>query len=239
MKTKIALCVAFIFVAGNITVQAGDRISFGDKKETRKVAPFTELTLSVSADLHLTQGDEHRLVLEGDEDELSKVETEVRGGQLRIKYDSPFNFGKHDRITIHVTMKDIEGLGVAGSGKIEAVTSIEADVLELDLTGSGDIVIDNLKADELESEISGSGDIQVGGSRQLQKMECDITGSGDFDAEDLEAKEAEIEISGSGQCKVAVVERLDVEITGSGKVWYKGQAAINADISGSGEVESY
>ncbi len=239
MKAKFFMLTAGLFFAASILLQASAPGVSGDKKVDREVGPFTKLELSVAADLHLTQGDTHKLVLEGDEDDLEDIETEVRGGTLKIEHKKAFHFGSNDRITIYVTMKDIEELSVGGSGNIEAETPIRSGDIELNVSGSGEINIDELEASNAELSISGSGDIYLSGSKSLKSLECDISGSGELHADRLKAGTADLDISGSGGCKVHVTDELEVDISGSGKVRYKGQPRVNADISGSGDVESF
>ena len=239
MQTKITLLIAGLLVSFGLSANPYASSRSDDKKVTREVSPFTEISLSVAADLYFTQGDEFKLVLEGDDDELEKIETTVQGDVLKIKHNKPFSFGRTKRIKVYVTMKDVEGLTVSGSGKIEAQTAIRAEDLDLSLSGSGDIIIDNLEATHVEAGISGSGDIRLAGNTTLNSLECDITGSGDIDTEGLKAAKANIDISGSGSCRVHVTGKLDADITGSGKVRYRGNPLVNADISGSGRVESY
>lgn len=239
MKTNILMLIAGLLFSSFIFTQPVGEGYSADKKVEREVPPFTKLKLSVAANLYLKQGDTHSLVLEGDEDELEDIETEVRGGKLKIKHNKPFHFGSSKRITIYVTMKEIEGLSVAGSGKIEAETPIRAEDIELNVSGSGDINIDQLDASRLESAISGSGDMRLAGSNSLKALKCSISGSGDLNAANLKADRAEIKVSGSGNCKIHVSDKLNVSISGSGKVRYKGEPRVNANISGSGRVESY
>ncbi len=239
MKKNMLIGMAVLLFSSVLWTQAAGKVNVGDKKVTREVGPFTEIELSVAANLYLKQGNEHSLVLEGDEDELEEIETQVQGETLKIKHKKPFHFGSSKRITIYVTMKEIEELSVGGSGKIEAATPIQSEDLELNVSGSGDINIDELEASEVESSISGSGDIRLAGNKQVNTLDCNISGSGELHASGLKVGSAELSLSGSGGCKVYVTDELDVDISGSGKVRYKGEPLVNASISGSGRVESY
>src|SRR5882724_6360676 len=58
--------------------------AFAQTKETRDVGSFTKLSFRVPGKLVLKQGSTPSVVLEGDKDFLSKVETSVEGGRLTI-----------------------------------------------------------------------------------------------------------------------------------------------------------
>jgi hypothetical protein len=213
--------------------------SFGqDKKEKRDVSGFSEISVSISADVYISQGDKEELIIEGDEDALEEIETEVRGNELKIKYDGPFHFKSIEKVKVYVTAKEIEEINVSGSADLIAKTKISSREMDINVSGSGKIEIGDLETDEIEATISGSGNIFIGGSKAVSELDISISGSGDLDSENIEIKEAEINVSGSGGCKVHVTEELEVAISGSGKVYYKGSPMVNADISGSGKVKS-
>lgn len=224
------LAVCFIFATTSLQAQ--------NKKEERQVSGFSEISISVSADVYLSQGDEEKLVLEGDEDALEEIETEVRGDELKIKYKGTFHFGNIDKVKIYLTAKDISEINIAGSAKLEAKTKITASNLDFAVSGSGKIRIKDLETNEINASISGSGDIVLGGSKKAEELDISISGSGDLDSEELEIGSAEISVSGSGGCKVFVTEELDVSISGSGRVYYKGSPVVNAKVSGSGKVKT-
>ena len=238
MKTKVlTLIMPFLFTviagfAGNMNNSQSD-----DKKEVRNVSNFSEISISVAGDVELSQGNEYKVVLEGDEDMLEKIETEVKGEELKIKYKSRINFGWNtDKVKIYITTKKVEEISVAGSATIKAQTKIKASEMEFNVSGSGKIYVDNLEASTIEANISGSGNISIGGEETAKSLDVSISGSGDLNAENI--KKGEIDISGSGRCKVHIKDSLEADISGSGRVYYKGSPLINAQISGSGKVRS-
>jgi len=66
------------------------------QKQKRQVDGFDEISLGVSADLYLRQGNQTNLELEGDSDDLEDIITEVKGNTLVIKYKNNvrWNFGR-------------------------------------------------------------------------------------------------------------------------------------------------
>ncbi len=215
----------------SIILVSATLIAFGQDKEARDVSTFTGVSLGISGDLYLTQGSPQKVVIQA-ENNLDEIETEVRNGVLRIKTD---NWNSRIKgVKIWITMPEVEALSVSGSGDIIAETPINADELELKVSGSGSIKIPELKGDEIEAAISGSGDLKLAGS--ADEMELRISGSGSVFAEGLKVNECGIKISGSGSCKIDVTGELDASISGSGRVTYYGNPQIDARISGSGKV---
>lgn len=207
------------------------------KREKRDVGTFEKIGLGISADLYLKQGANTEVIIEGPENVLEKIETEVKNGNLTIRYDS-WRFSNSSRVKMYITVPVISGLSVSGSGDIIAETTIEADDITFSISGSGEINLQDLKAENAKVGISGSGNVLLAGSGTLKKLDLSISGSGDLDAEKLAAEDFTARISGSGSCHVHVNGTLKASISGSGKIYYSGNPVINASISGSGKVIS-
>ncbi|NJO69723.1 MAG: DUF2807 domain-containing protein, partial [Bacteroidetes bacterium] len=202
--------------------------------ETRKADTFKSIDLAISANVILKQGGPQSVVLEGDADDIEKIVTEVSGSELKIKTrPGSWNIGK---ITVYITMQEVQDLKISGSGSIKAETAIQSGKLELVISGSGNIHLPDLSAQDVSAVISGSGNISYSGNSAADKSEVVVTGSGNINAEGFSTKDAQVTITGSGNCRVNAQENLNVQITGSGSVFYKGKALINANVTGSGKV---
>jgi len=232
--SKRSLLSLFWFMALMIIVHSGSIAA--PQKEERQIKSFTKVSLSISADVYLTQGNKTELILEGDAETLQHIETEVENGTLKIKYDK-WRMQNTKKVVIHLSSANYEGLYVAGSGDITAQTQISGNMMNLAVSGSGSINIKSLQTDQIEAKISGSGDINLGGSKMASSMEIAISGSGDIDVSSLQIEDVSVSISGSGGARVHAVSKLKVQISGSGNVHYSGDAQIDARISGSGKVK--
>jgi hypothetical protein len=237
MKTKFLTIATLLFFVATSTISMA--FSPTDiKKENRKVADFDKISMSIPADLYLTQGSKNDVVIEADEDILAKIETEVDGDKLIIRFERWYNYRGTKSIKVYVTMKDIRKLVLAGSGDIISKSPIKTEKLGLVISGSGSILLDDLNVINLYSVISGSGDIRVEGKNVGGELEATVTGSGDIYTTSLEFKKADLTITGSGSIKAAVIDELDANITGSGRISYTGNPLIDANITGSGKIRN-
>jgi hypothetical protein len=195
---------------------------FSQKKETRDVDTFTKISFRTTGKVYVRQGSPQKVELEGMPETLEKIETRVEAGKLIIRQrgdDRWFNWSWSDRekINVFITVKDIEGLAVSGSGELICETKITTQNLNLDVSGSGDLKID-FNASKVDADVSGSGSMQIRG--RCTDLTADISGSGDIALENLS-------VSGN----------VDVDMSGSGKIRASGSATdLYADITGSGRV---
>lgn len=212
--------------------------ALAQNKETRNVGSFDEIIMRVSGKVLVTQGDKDEVILEGDDELLEDIETEVRGGRLNIKNKRArwwSNNNSRGRLTVYITVKKLRGAFINGSGDIISQNTLKTDDFIASISGSGDIELD-LEADYTEAKISGSGNIELSG--KSDKVKLSISGSGKYLAEKLIAGDYKVSMSGSGRGSINVTGDLDVRISGSGKIYYMGKpSSVNTSVSGSGSVK--
>ena len=223
-----------------ILMMAFGLCALAQNRETREVRDFDEVIMRIGGKVLITQGDKNEVILEGDEDLLEKIETEVHGSRLNIRskrdnwrwWSSGRNRG---RLTVYITVKELRGAYISGSGDIISQNTIKTEDFMASISGSGDIEMD-LEAEYIEAKIAGSGNIELQGKADEAKLS--ISGSGKYMAEKLLVKDYEVSMSGSGRGSINVDGGyLDVRISGSGKVYYMGKTkGVNSSVSGSGSV---
>ena len=215
--------------------------SFASEIETekRETDPFSEISLRVSANLYIEQGDEHSISISANQKTLDKIIVEINNGKMIVRFsweDRLFNDFKPGKIDIHVSTKTIKKLSIQGSGNIIAENPFTSRNLHLNISGSGDIKLASFSCERIEANISGSGDIILEGNSSGKEIDITIAGSGDVFASDFEAEAAYVKIAGSGDCEINVSNYLDVAIYGSGDVVYKGEPSLKEKIAGSGRI---
>lgn len=234
MKTKLtATFILLTFILTGIQVQADE--------QTRKVDAFTEISLRIGAKVHLEQGEKQNLEIIAKPSTLEEIITEVKDGKLIIRFPNKDFFWKTFQpgdITINITTPEINGLGVSGSGDIIAEDQIKTKILDLAVSGSGNIRLSDLSAERVKSAISGSGDIVLAGKTAAQDLSVAISGSGNFKGLSYSADDVTIKIIGSGNVGIGANNNLYIRLSGSGNVTYKGKPQIDQSIAGSGTVRS-
>jgi hypothetical protein len=212
---------------GNVIRQTGDCITPSGElvKETRDVDSFKSVIVGgPSSTVHITQGTTNSLEIEATENVLAVIETTVEGDTLNIVSSQCIQttiFSKP--INIYITTPEVDGLTMAGSGKIVSSTGISSDDLNLILSGSGTIDLE-IDSEELETLLAGSGIIKLKG--EATEHRTTLSGSGTIRAYDLVTNKTIVTISGSGNAYVYAIDELSTQVTGSGSIHYKKQPKI-------------
>lgn len=233
MKNLTAFFVALVFL-GFSCVRAQTR-------QTRDVSTFTKISFRVPGKLYLRQGSPQKVEIEGKADVLKEIETEVDGSRLVIGKEGKWGdwkWGDDDAVNVYITVKDIEGLSVSGSGDIIGETRITSKDLSLNVSGSGNLKIEADASGDMEADVSGSGDLFVKG--KCRSLNSDVSGSGKANLTLSITEDADFGISGSGKIEASgSAARVKASISGSGKVLASGMEtnSCNVRISGSGDVE--
>lgn len=137
---------------------------------------------------------------------------------------------------IVVRSPDLEKINISGSGSLSAEDTMELHDLNIDISGSGKVKMNYVKAKNIEANMRGSGKIILGGS--AQSLNANLAGSGKIITHKLNVDRSEVNVSGSGTASVWVSDSLTANIAGSGNLYYvSSPRTINQAIAGSGKIE--
>ena len=202
------LAVGSVVTACSATAGSGQLAT-----QSRQVSGFTSVELTGVGELSIDQTGTESLTVSAEDNLLPLLTSEVEGDTLILGKKPNTRIVTSKPITYTLTMKDITGLAVSGSGTINAP---------------------KLTTAALRIEISGSGVITTAGNVDDQSLE--ISGSGRYLADGLTSKTTTAEISGSGTANVVASNALDVKISGSGTLTYSGNPQVSQTVSGSGKL---
>lgn len=206
------------------------------KTENRTVSGFTGIGVSLPAKVTIVQGDKEGVTLEGDDNVLAVIETEVERGSLKLRFtERSMNVKTKVPLKATVYVKTLESISVAGSGDVSS-DQLKSDKLKASIAGSGGVQINQLTTDLFKISIAGSGDLSINGGK-VGALEASIAGSGDIRAGGLESDKVKISIAGSGDAIVWAKTNLNVSVAGSGDVKYYGNPEVKRSVVGSGSTK--
>lgn len=209
MTISALLLSACNFVIPGAVVGSGKIAS-----ESRPVSGFTKVDLSGFGDLTIDVNGSEALTIEGDDNILPLIITEVSGDTLHIGFKERTPVQRVSRLRYAVSAKQLDGLTVSGAGNVTA---------------------SNIDTPSLEVVTSGAGRINMSGKATEEVIT--LTGAGNFEGENLLSEKASVNTSGVGRAIVNAAQTLDVNISGAGSVEYIGSPQVTQQISGVGSVK--
>jgi Putative auto-transporter adhesin, head GIN domain len=209
MRYRVVLALlAVLLLAGCSITRGSGQLS----SESRQVSGFTKVELSGSGELKIEQTGTESLTISAEDNVLPKINSEVSGGTLMLGSNAKIVPTKP--ISYSLTVKDLTGLAVSGSGSV---------------------TMSKLATPALSTDISGSAAITASGTADDQDLK--ISGSGRFEAEQLMSKTVKVDMSGSGIASIFASDVLDIHMSGSGILTYTGDPKqVTQEISGSGKL---
>jgi len=189
----------------------GERGSGVRKTETRELPSFTSIETSGAFEVDITCQKPASFEIEADDNLLPLVETEVKGGVLRVTTTK--NYHSKGGIALRITIPNLESVRSTGAGKFR-ILDLKNDTFRIDSTGAATVVA----------------------AGQSKSVEISSTGAGKIDAHNLRADKADVRVTGAAGVEVNVSDELDVTVSGAGRVTYSGNPKVNKHVSGAGEV---
>ncbi len=230
----MGLLVSVIFLSSCEKVEGEGPV----RTEVRNVGSFSGIDLRISGTVNYTQDSTYKVEVMAQQNILDVLETYISANKLVIRYKNDIRVKRHEDIVINISAPAQNSIRLSGSGNLRAATPMMTLGMLLEVSGSGNIFLNQLNTGDLEANISGSGNITVdNGTARDERLR--ISGSGNIDLLDVAATRATTNTSGSGETRLHVTNSLDATISGSGSVYYRGTPVISTRISGSGRVRPY
>jgi hypothetical protein len=214
MKKVLVLIVLSLFAGGchyAIEKVHGVTGSGVRKVEKRELSPFTKISTDGAFEIELVCQQPQTLEIEGDDNLLALVSTEVSGGVLRIGNVS--SYSNRTPIKMKISVPNIEGITANGAGTIE---------------------VSRLKNDKFDIHSNGAPTILVSG--ETKELKIDANGAGTVDTHKLKALQAEVGSRGVAKVEVFASDVLNVTVSGPSQVIYDGDPAVNQTVNGPGSV---
>lgn len=192
----------------------GHQVTGSGNRQTvkRDIRAFTSISTEGAFEIDIACQKEPGLELEGDDNILPLVSTEVSNNVLYIKSSRGYNV--NTPIRLRLTVANLEGLSVSGAGKIS---------------------ISGLKNDKFEIDANGAPSITAAGETAL--VDINTNGAGRIDTHKLRAARAVIDSKGVSKVEVYAKDELDVTVAGPSQVIYQGDPKVNKTVHGPGSVQ--
>ncbi len=203
------LLLSFVLLGCRFT---GVRGSGDLEEDTRTFESFSSLEISGAYEVRVIMGDEYKVHISADDNLIPLIRTKVKNSTLKIY--SKKNLRPREEIVITVTTKELESIESSGASEITA-TDIDCSRFSVSLSGAGGIILSG-KTDILDISMSGAGNID---SKNLISDDVYISVSGVGDATVYASNILKAEVSGVGNIEyVGNPSKVSSNVSGVGSI---------------------
>jgi hypothetical protein len=200
----VGVSLANIFSFGKMTgrifsfsINSGVAGTGNMASEKRDVSDFRGVNVGGVFQVEATAGKDFSVEVEADDNLLSLIKTEVRGGTLRIETEE--RLSSKNPIRVRITAPDIENLDVSGASKVS---------------------LHNISNENLIIDASGASKIIVAG--ESANLVIDASGASKIGAENLKSENVAVDASGASNVEVFAANELKTDASGASNIVYQG-----------------
>lgn len=199
--------------------------------EERMVSAFTHIEASDGITVYIEEGKSEKLKVCADDNLISYIETEVKGGKLVVEMKEGINVQSRATLEVYVKMERIDGLYARSGADIIGMTPFTVDNITLKVSSAGDIEIE-LLAQSINVSVSSGGDVKLKGKSEVLK--ASLSSGADLAALGLDVRSCEINLSSGADALVAVSEVISYSVTSGADLVCKGHPRVAKGHTSSG-----
>ena len=144
-------------------------------------------------------------------------------------------------VIVYVTSPELVKASCVGSGEFIATTDIKSEDVKFDISGTGEIKLKKVTADNMTLNIAGAGDIELQ-QANVKDIDVSIAGAGDIKIDNIDAvcQKTVLSVAGAGEISASFTDcnELKCSIAGAGEIELKGKVAnYSESIAGAGKIK--
>jgi hypothetical protein len=214
MKRTVGLLAVLVLLGGCHWggFREGTSGSGKTKVEKRSLSGFTAVHISGAYEVEIVAQKEAGVEVEGDDNLLPLVRTEINDGVLDISNEKPYS--SRDAIRLRISAPQLDAVSTSGAS---------------------DITVSNVKSDDFNVSSSGASNLKISG--EAKAFDLEMSGAGEVDAKDLRSEKVSVHSSGAAEATVYATEDLSISASGAGTVNYYGDPKnVSQNVSGGASI---
>lgn len=193
---------------------------------------FTKIKVSNGLDLHVSQGNETKVILEADENLHDIIFTEVRDGELRIYAEK--NIWRAESRKVHVKLQTLESIQATSGADVHSEQVISSNKIYLSATSGADIRFE-VQATEVRTDATSGADIKISGA--AEKHSTNATSGASINAYHLISKTVNANVSSGADINVYASEAIYANASSGGDIDFRGNPQkIDRNASSGGSI---
>ncbi|MEO6169247.1 MAG: DUF2807 domain-containing protein [Chitinophagales bacterium] len=169
---SLVFLACLLFISCKRTVQGSGEI-ITDDRITRN---FEMVEMRGVAKIEITKSAEYKVTLQGHENIIHLIETNVKNGKLTISSGKDVNI-TNSEITIHISTPVLDEVILSGAGEL-VINGYHQSKMRIKLQGAGNVRFSNSECDTVYAALNGAGNMYVNAKSYL---EANLNGVGNIE----------------------------------------------------------
>jgi len=203
-------------------------------KEISSTADFTDIKVCCAIKVEVAQGPTTSIRVEGDENLLPYLITEVSGNTLDIYIQKGIGIKTDNGLHVYVTMPDLREIEANSASKLKTTTTFTGTELDIDCSSAAKVFVD-FSGQEVNVDVNSAGVVEMEG--KLQDIDLAASSAGKIDAFECRANRGKADVNSAASIRLHVTEQLDAEASSGGSIRYRGTPTkVYTDANSGGRV---
>lgn len=206
--------------------------------ETRKIGNISGISVASGIQAKFIKSSKNEVVVDvSRQDLLDKIETDVRGGNLKIQVKRGSNIRNANTLKVTVySNSTINSIAISSAGSLEILDPISVNNFNADLSSSGKLKTGKVEATSSEINLSSAG--KMTGELKTEKLAINASSSGELTLSGL-AKQTTVNMSSNGKAFLQNLKTTNLTVNGSSGAGLKINVSneLNANVSSGAKVE--
>lgn len=188
----------------------------------RDLSDFQSLVIRGPFKVYYSNSKEHAVAVSANtSDARDRIITKVSGSVLNISLESSgINWwGKNHEFKIYLSSPSLKRISASGAVDVVLVDMLKADDLELEFTGASDLV-GRIECNTMNLTCTGASDVEMNG--KAVNINARLTGASNMKASAFTVKQADLTATGASNIKIGVTEHIKANATGASNITYFG-----------------
>jgi hypothetical protein len=222
---------SWISTSGSGEVIEGSGIHLRDEREIGDVDGVDIAGVGI---LILKQADVESLSVEGDDNIVPRIVTDVDGTTLLIHPENGVSITPRQKLIYRLSLKEIKKIKLSNSVKMKSNGVVRGDTLDLACSNASQVEA-TLEVDALEITASNKGSIQLRGDAKKQNVH--LSNAAVYGAENLQSERITVTASNKSKATLAVSKSLRANAKNASSVFYRGNpATVSKNASNASSV---
>ena len=176
------------------------------------VSNFNRIEAGNTFEVHVRPGEDHKIVLNGKEEDVDDVHVEINDNELQLKFGNALKIDR-SKVRAFISTPVLEKVELSGATK-GTIKGFKAENFSAELDGAAKTEI-LVIAENIRVEQSGATKLKLSGKANY--LGAELSGASKLDADELQVIDADIETSGAAKASVNALN-LNKEVSGAGAV---------------------